>query len=65
VPRWSVRLCAGEALLLVVSRAALSIVDVAGADLDLGLGLAHSTTEDDIYEGYFIPKGSTVLANHW
>ncbi|KAK4047662.1 hypothetical protein OIO90_006091 [Microbotryomycetes sp. JL221] len=28
-------------------------------------GLAHSTTEDDVFEGYFIPKGTTVLANHW
>ncbi|KAI0052213.1 cytochrome P450 [Auriscalpium vulgare] len=31
----------------------------------LPLGLPHSTTEDDIYEGYFIPKGSIVLANLW
>ncbi|KAF6748927.1 cytochrome P450 [Ephemerocybe angulata] len=29
------------------------------------LGLPHCTTEDDIYEGYFIPKGSKVLANIW
>ncbi|KAI1826768.1 cytochrome P450 [Xylaria intraflava] len=29
------------------------------------MGLPHSTTEDDIYEGYFIPKGSFVFANVW
>ncbi|GAA5916201.1 hypothetical protein JCM8208_000032 [Rhodotorula glutinis] len=28
-------------------------------------GLAHATTEDDWYNGYFIPKGTIVLANHW
>lgn len=28
-------------------------------------GLAHMVTEDDVYEGYQIPKGSSVLANHW
>lgn len=27
--------------------------------------LPHATSEDDIYEGYFIPKGSQVLANCW
>ncbi|KIK87084.1 hypothetical protein PAXRUDRAFT_152429 [Paxillus rubicundulus Ve08.2h10] len=29
------------------------------------IGLAHATTEDDIYEGYYIPKGVTVMANVW
>jgi cytochrome P450 len=28
-------------------------------------GLAHATTEDDVYEGYFIPKGTTVIPNAW
>ncbi|POY72210.1 hypothetical protein BMF94_4716 [Rhodotorula taiwanensis] len=28
-------------------------------------GLAHCSTEDDTYNGYFIPKGTVVLANHW
>ncbi|OAV94008.1 hypothetical protein PTTG_06719 [Puccinia triticina 1-1 BBBD Race 1] len=28
-------------------------------------GLAHMSTEDDEYEGYFIPKGTTIVANHW
>ncbi|KAK7442492.1 hypothetical protein VKT23_016090 [Stygiomarasmius scandens] len=29
------------------------------------LGLAHYTTEDDYYKGYFIPKNSVVFANTW
>ncbi|TCD66189.1 hypothetical protein EIP91_001683 [Steccherinum ochraceum] len=29
------------------------------------LGLPHCLTEDDHYEGYFIPKGTTVWANIW
>lgn len=29
------------------------------------LGVAHYVTEDDVYEGYMIPKGTTVLPNVW
>ncbi|KAF8158899.1 cytochrome P450 [Mycena galopus ATCC 62051] len=29
------------------------------------LAVAHATSEDDIYEGYFIPKGTMVLPNIW
>ncbi|EEB95205.1 hypothetical protein MPER_05862 [Moniliophthora perniciosa FA553] len=28
-------------------------------------GLPHSTTEDDIHDGWYIPKGSLILANIW
>ncbi|KIJ19362.1 hypothetical protein PAXINDRAFT_7846 [Paxillus involutus ATCC 200175] len=28
-------------------------------------GVPHATTEDDIYEGYYIPKGATIMANVW
>ncbi|KAK7029404.1 hypothetical protein VNI00_014658 [Paramarasmius palmivorus] len=28
-------------------------------------GLPHTTTQDDIHDGYLIPKGSVVLANIW
>ncbi|CAE6398389.1 unnamed protein product [Rhizoctonia solani] len=28
-------------------------------------GIPHSCTEDDEYNGYFIPKGATVVANTW
>jgi len=29
------------------------------------VGVPHATSEDDVYEGYFIPKGSIVIANAW
>ncbi|KAJ4267248.1 hypothetical protein NW762_003351 [Fusarium torreyae] len=29
------------------------------------MGLPHTSTEDDIFEGYFIPKGSLVFGNIW
>ncbi|KAF8874362.1 cytochrome P450 [Infundibulicybe gibba] len=29
------------------------------------LGLPHRAMEDDVYEGYFIPKGARVVANIW
>ncbi|KAI6024672.1 cytochrome P450 [Pisolithus microcarpus] len=29
------------------------------------LGLPHVTTTSDIYEGYYIPKGTMVLFNYW
>ncbi|KAG2086386.1 cytochrome P450 [Suillus discolor] len=29
------------------------------------LGIGHATVNDDIYEGYYIPKGATVIANTW
>lgn len=29
------------------------------------LALPHSVTEDNVYEGFFIPKGAVVLGNSW
>jgi cytochrome P450 len=29
------------------------------------IGLPHMTTEDDIFDGYLIPKGALILANIW
>ncbi|KAL4252232.1 cytochrome P450 family protein [Abortiporus biennis] len=29
------------------------------------LGVPHATSEDDVYKGYFIPKGSVVIPNIW
>jgi len=29
------------------------------------LGVPHATTQDDVYDGYFIPKGTTVMVNQW
>ncbi|KAJ7761536.1 cytochrome P450 [Mycena maculata] len=31
----------------------------------LPLGVAHAAIEDDVYEGYFIPGGATVISNIW
>ncbi|KAI0052441.1 cytochrome P450 [Auriscalpium vulgare] len=53
-----------------VDRAALPYVDAVCKELlrwrlVLPLGVAHATTENDVYNGYFIPKGATVLPNAW
>jgi cytochrome P450 len=29
------------------------------------LGVPHVVTQDDIYEDYFIPKGSIIMPNIW
>lgn len=29
------------------------------------IGVPHVTTEDDIFEGYFIPKGAVIVPNQW
>src|SRR2546423_9232207 len=29
------------------------------------MGIPHMTTKDDVYENYFIPKGTLLLANIW
>jgi cytochrome P450 len=29
------------------------------------VGLPHMSTEDDVCEGYFIPKGAVVMPNIW
>jgi cytochrome P450 len=29
------------------------------------LGVPHQSTQDDWYEGYFIPKGTVCIANAW
>jgi cytochrome P450 len=31
----------------------------------LPLGVPHKLTQDDVYDGYFLPKGSVVSANIW
>jgi hypothetical protein len=31
----------------------------------LPVGVPHVSIEDDIYEGYFIPKGTTFMVNAW
>jgi len=29
------------------------------------LGVPHASTEDDVYNGFFIPKGAIIMANAW
>jgi len=29
------------------------------------VGVPHATTEDDVYEGWVIPKGTSVISNAW
>ncbi|KAG2367945.1 cytochrome P450 [Suillus spraguei] len=29
------------------------------------LGIPHATSDDDVYDGYFIPKGAIVIVNQW
>ncbi|KAF7299009.1 Cytochrome P450 [Mycena indigotica] len=31
----------------------------------LPLSVSHATSKDDVYDGYFIPKGTQVVANIW
>ncbi|KAG1801872.1 cytochrome P450 [Suillus variegatus] len=33
--------------------------------LTMDLDVAHATVNDDIYKGYYIPKGATVTPNAW
>ena len=29
------------------------------------LGVAHATVQDDVYEGHWIPKGTSLIPNIW
>jgi cytochrome P450 len=29
------------------------------------MGVAHSVSDDDVYDGYYIPKGSVIMPNIW
>ncbi|KAG2080717.1 cytochrome P450 [Suillus discolor] len=29
------------------------------------LGIPHATSNDDVYDGHFIPKGAMVMVNQW
>ncbi|KIJ66970.1 hypothetical protein HYDPIDRAFT_85336 [Hydnomerulius pinastri MD-312] len=31
----------------------------------LPLGIAHATVSSDVYKGFFIPKGATIISNTW
>ena len=32
---------------------------------NIGVGIPHASTEDFVYNGYFIPAGSTIHAMEW
>lgn len=31
----------------------------------ISFGVPHASNQDDVYDGYFLPKGTTVIANAW
>lgn len=31
----------------------------------INIGVAHVASEDDVYAGYYIPKGSILMSNIW
>ncbi|KAF6755368.1 cytochrome P450 98A3, partial [Ephemerocybe angulata] len=41
------------------------IMEIMRMHQQLPIGLPHTSTEDDIYDGYFIPKGTLVFGNSW
>ncbi|KAF6752855.1 cytochrome P450 [Ephemerocybe angulata] len=47
------------------AQAELDAVEVSRWYIAVPLGVAHCTTEDDEYDGYFIPKNTFILANAW
>lgn len=56
--RWHVRA-------LISPRVSLHSKSILASQNVIPLGIPHCTTEDDEYEGYFIPKGTTVIPNIW
>lgn len=36
-----------------------------GLTTSMSSGIARRTAQDDIYEGYMIPKGTVVIPNVW
>ena len=33
--------------------------------VEFGSGIPHLASEDDVFEGYHIPKGAIVISNVW
>ncbi|KAI0068332.1 cytochrome P450 [Artomyces pyxidatus] len=59
-----------QRLPLFSDRSALPIIDCVVSEClrwnpVTPLSLPHFTVEDDVYEGYWVPKGTTVLPNVW
>ncbi|KDN43393.1 hypothetical protein RSAG8_06177, partial [Rhizoctonia solani AG-8 WAC10335] len=41
------------------------VQEVLRCQIVVPLGIPHTCTEDNIYKGYFIPKGAVVIGNAW
>ncbi|KAJ7587011.1 cytochrome P450 [Mycena floridula] len=64
------RVIGNDRLPTIADRSALpyitSIVkEVYRWELVIPLGVPHRVMQDDVYEGYFIPEGTTMIANQW
>ena len=55
------KLCGGNLSLLLVRPP----VNAQGKQLDLSIaGVPHAATEDDVYNGFFIPKGLNSFSSY-
>lgn len=48
-----------------VSEYCETLVGRTPSDIAESIDLAHRSTEDDVYRGYYIPKDSIVISNTW
>lgn len=54
----------------IADRGRLPYVDAIGKEIfrwhpAVTMGIPHMSTADDMYDGYYIPKGSIILPNIW
>jgi cytochrome P450 len=64
------RVVGTDRLPTLADRASLPYVDALAKEVlrrypAIPQGLPHVTREDDVYGGYWIPKGTSVIANIW
>ena len=53
----------GGILLFLLVCSDILITPVFCINVNASVGVAHSVMEDDVYNGMFIPKGATIIAN--